>query len=179
MSDSISIRQTVNSLVKVANSMIDSVEGQESQKLSPEEALQAIEEIISQLEQVADGIPAESAPQEQEPVEATAPAPEEKPVAPDPRVAQLEKEVAVLKAQSEEKDRNIILEKIASFYTDGDEKFKSIKEAKESIPVLTARLETLTELTGKNGSTRVAQTGTVSYQKFAQLVDSGDRRHTL
>ena len=172
------LNETVNSLVKVANTMIDSIEGQESQKLSPEEALAGVEEAISLLEQIAEGIPAESAPQEQEPAatpEQAVTPPGEKP---DPRIAKLQQQVATLTAQAQAKDRNIILEKIASFYTEGDKKFEAIKQAKESIPVLTARLETLTELAG-SGVSRTAQTSTITMQRFAKLNVSDDRRHSL
>lgn len=168
------IKSTVNSLVKVAEQMIDSVEGQESQKLSPEEALQAIEQIISELEQVASGIPAEGQPSEDVP-------PVEAPETPDPRVAQLEKEVAQLKAQSEQKDREILAEKIAQFYDkDSSKKFEEIKSSKEPIAVLQARLETLTELADGKVATHIAQkSGFISLQKTAKLLSSEDRRHTL
>lgn len=107
----------VNSLIKVANDMVDVTE----QKASPEDVLNALQEIISQLEQVAGSIPAEQAPVDEEE------APQ------DGTIEGLKTEVAQLREKIAKKEREDIAIQYASLFNESqltaktDEVLKSDK----------------------------------------------------
>lgn len=140
----------VNSLIKVANDMVDVTE----QKASPEDVLSALQEIISQLEAVAESIPAEQAPVEQ---------PEEQ------GVEGLKTEVAQLKAKIAEKEREEIATQYASLFSESQHTAKAdevIKSDKSNAYWL-AKIDGINEY-AKSTEVQSHQAKSFSYQKVAK-----------
>lgn len=170
----------INSLVKIAEQMIDNADA--PQKGSPEEVLSGIESIIQQLEQVAATIPAEPA---QQPAAAAPSASSDQNQSPaqSAKIAELEKKVSHYAKILEAKQREEIASEIASFYSD-TRKAQQVREeilnSKDSIEVLQAKLETISDYADKAGvaPSRTAKSETFSYVRTAKL-DSGSHMHNL
>jgi len=171
------INSSIAGLIKIAEQMVDNVETPKS--VGPDEAYDALEGIISQLEALAQSIPTQGGnpeitePQSDAPVEA----PKE-----DPRVAKLEKTVKQLTAEIEAKKRADIAQEFASYFSDpkvANTKADEILNSKEPIDVLEAKLNTIAEYAESNGESpvRKAQSGFTSYVRVAQA--NGTRMHTL
>jgi wobble nucleotide-excising tRNase len=169
------IQTSIQGLVKLAEQMVDAVES--TQKVGPDEAYDALEGIISQLEALAQSIPA-SGGNEAEPTQT--PIPKETPKE-DPRVASLEKTVKQLTSQLESQKRAEIAQEFASYFSEpkkANEKEQEILNSKDSLDVLQAKLDSIAELAESNGisPTKTAKSFT-SYVRVAQLNNS--RMHTL
>src|SRR6202795_2412657 len=173
------IKSSITGLVKIAEQMVDAVES--NSKVGPDEAYEALEGIISQLEALAQSIPASGGNEEAE----AAPKPETQArvVAPkeDPRVASLERTVESVTAQIENEQRQKIAEEFASYFTDpkiANEKANEILNSKDSIDVLQAKLNVIAEYAEETGNqpTKTAKSFT-SYVRTAQL--NGNRMRTL
>src|SRR5438445_6609203 len=140
-----SIRDAINSLVKVANEMVDVATAPQNEKAGPDEVLQALEGIISKLEQVAASIPAESA----EKVEAK---PE---VAAQPdtqkyskQIEKLEETVKDLNSKLDLKEREEVAENIVSYFEPSKQakKYDEIMKSKDSLASLKTKLESYKEI---------------------------------
>jgi DNA repair exonuclease SbcCD ATPase subunit len=171
------IQSSIRGLVKVAEQMVDAVESQ--QTVGPDEAYDALENIISELEALAQSIPS-SGGQEQKPEEKTpnpiAGAPQEK----DPRVASLEKEVKRLTSEIDTRKREEIAQEFASYFNDPKEAKKqadAILTSKDSIEVLQAKLNTIAEYAESNDVSPTKHAQEFSLQRVARLAET--RMHTL
>ncbi len=144
----------VNSLIKVANDMVDVTE----QKSSPEEVLAALQSIISELESVAQSIPAEDA------------APKE--AVPQEDDSGIKAELAQLKEKVARREREDLAVQYASLFEDSLKSAKTdevIKSDKDNGYWL-AKIESIAEYTKTTPQSRQAQS--FSYQKVAKQ-DSG------
>jgi hypothetical protein len=172
------IQSSIRGLVKVAEQMVDAVDSQ--QKISPDEAYDALENIISELEALAQAIPTEGGNPQAEPEQKPTPiagAPQEK----NPQMASLEKEVKRLTNEIDTRKREEIAQEFASYFNDpkkAKEEANKILNSKEPVEVLEARLNTIAEYAEKNdvSPTRYAK-GEFSLQRVAQ--STGQRMHTL
>lgn len=141
----------VNSLIKVANDMVDVTE----QKASPEEVLAALQEIISQLESLAGTIPAET-PQEAAPAQAEAP-------------EALQQEVAQLREKVAKREREDIAQKYASLFDESLKTAKAdevLKSDKDNAYWL-AKIDAISEYANTTEQP-VHQAKSFSYQKVAK-----------
>lgn len=174
------IKTSIAGLVKIAEQMVDAVETPKS--VSPDEAYDALEGIISQLEALAQSIPTEGGAGGS-PAEPESPAISGTPKE-DPRVASLEKTVKTLKAQLDDAERIRIAEEFKSYFSDpkvAEEKANEILNSKESLDVLQAKLNTIAEYAEVNDvpTTRTARSSNLSgYVRVAQRTGN-ERMHTL
>src|SRR2546425_11016636 len=128
------IQDTINGLVKVAENLVDNVE--KPQSVGPDEAYEALEGIISQLESLAQAIPAQGGNTPD-----VSPAKPNPQAIPNPQTAQitaLESTVKSLKAALDSKERSEIAEETASYFNpvDQSKKFDEIMKSKDSIETL-------------------------------------------
>ena len=142
----------VNSLIKVANDMVDVTE----QKASPEDVLNALQEIISQLEQVAGSIPAEQAPVEEE-------APQ------DGTIDGLKTEVAQLRAKIAEKERADIAIQYAGLFNESQHTAKTdeVLKSDKSNNYWLAKIDGINEY-AKSTDVQSHQAKSFSYQRVAK-----------
>jgi len=139
----------VNSLIKVANDMVDVTEA----KASPEEVLAALQEIIAQLETIANAIPAQEDPQAQAPA--------------DPA---LQQEVAQLREKVAKRDRDDIAVKYASLFEDSLRVSKTeevLKSDKDNAYWL-AKIDAINEFTQSTEQSHVKTAKSFSFQKMAK-----------
>ena len=167
------INDTIVSLVKIAEQMIDNADAPKT--ASPEEVLNGLEAIIAQLEQVASSIPAESG-QMQEQTQTP-----QEPTKPDGKMAELEKKIKDLSTQLESKDREEVASQYASLYTDSrvaQKKYEEVMKSNESVEVLRNKLNAIEEFAENNNVNipRHAKSETFSYVRTAQ---QEKRLHTL
>ena len=142
----------VNSLIKVANDMVDVTE----QKASPEEVLASLQEIISQLETVAEAIPAESVatPQYESAVSDES----------------LQQEVAQLKFKLAQREREELAGKYAGLFDESQHTAKTeevLKSEKDNSYWL-AKIENINEYTKSTTNGQTFQAKSFSYQKVAK-----------
>lgn len=174
------INDTIGSLVKVAEQMIENADSPKT--ASPEEVLNGLETIIAQLEQIASTIPAEQS-QPTQPPQPEKPESTPTPSADNPKVAALEEEVTKLRTELDSTKRAELAKEISSFYSDSkvaQQKHDEIINGKEPIAQLQARLETIAEYANKNNVSipRHAKNETFSYVRTAQA-EKGSTLHTL
>jgi len=163
--------KSINSLLKIAQDMTDMVAPEEGApaKASPEQVLEAISAVVSELEGIMNSLPV----QDQPPTDAPVDTPTE-----DPKVAKLEKELAELREKDAKRERALIASKIAELYPESerDAKIKELTESKEEISILQAKLEALSEFSEKAATQTAKRTNTFSYQKSAKLANGTAKR---
>lgn len=162
------IQETVNSLVKIAQDMVDMTNEHAQEKASPEDVLQGLEGVIAALTEIASSIPAEQTPEE---------APAQSPEAPTqgPLEAKLKEsnvKIAELTEKINAQERKVLAEERADLYPDSiktakfDEVLNSEK-TNEQIKVETDAIREFNEVnetSQKSGKT----TGFTSYTKVAK-----------
>lgn len=139
----------VNSLIKVANDMVDVTE----QKASPEEVLAALQEIISQLESIANTIPAEVQDEKSQP----------------PVDQALQQEVAQLREKVAKREREDVAAQYASLFEESIRAAKAdevLKSDKDNAYWL-AKIDAINEY-AKSTEQPVHQAKSFSYQKVAK-----------
>jgi hypothetical protein len=160
-------KDTVDSLVKIAQDMVDMTNEHAQEKASPEEVLQGLEAVISQLQAIAAAVPAENAetPGEQPPVEAQGPL--------AAKLAESQTKIAELETKLNANERKVIAEERASLYPDPikaaklDEVLKSEK-TNEQLKVETDAIREFSEINETSQKSGKSNSGFQSYTKTAK-----------
>jgi len=180
-------RNVLSAQSKIANELLEVAEAEGNGAVAgPQEVVDAIEEIVGQLEEVQQAIPAEPAGQEGLEVEAGVPLeaePEaiEAPVVEEEEeeelVAKLRSQVAVLNRKVDAQEREKIAQSYSDLYDDvkvAQAKFDEVLASKDSVPSWKARIAAIqnyrTETKGDSQYVSPTSTsGFLSRSKVAKL----------
>lgn len=165
------ITKSINSLLKIAQDMTDMAAPEEGApaKASPEQVLEAIGAVVSELEGIMNSLPVQDQPPANTPMDT--------PVD-DPKVAKMQKELDELREKDAKRERALIASKIAELYPESerDAKIKELTESKDEISILQAKLEALSEYSEKTATHSAQKTNTFSFQRSAKQAKSGEAK---
>ena len=136
-------RKVLSAQSKIANELLEAAEPQDNGAVAgPQEVVDAIEEIVSQLEEVSEAIPAEPSMEEEVAVEAPEVEVEaEAPVAEEeeeevPMVAKLKAQVAALNRKVDAQEREKLAQSYSELFDDikvAQAKFDEVLSSKDSL----------------------------------------------
>lgn len=139
----IKAKEIFGQLTKIAEGMLDNAAQAPEESAGtagPQEVLEALTGIISELEQVAAAIPAESSPEEPAGVQAPVATPEE------PKIAQLNSKIAELELKVESAELEKIAEHYAELYDDAkvkQAKYDEVLASKEKPSFWSAKIDAI------------------------------------
>ena len=153
-------RKVLSAQSKIANELLEAAEPQDNGAVAgPQEVVDAIEEIVSQLEEVSEAIPAEPSMEEEGAVEAPEVEVEaEAPVAEEeeevPMVAKLKAQVAALNRKVDAQEREKLAQSYSELFDDikiAQEKFDEVVSSKESIGTWQSKIAAIQAYKDNNG----------------------------
>ena len=167
------ISKTVDSLLKIAQDMSDMTEQHAQAKATPEQVLEGLSAVISELQAITESLPVQGAPEQAPPQEAPV-APEESES--EKKIAKLTSELEELRQKEAKREREEIATKIAELYPESEQqsKFDSLMKSEVDVTVLKAKLEALSDFS--ETATKQAKVNTFSYTKTAKQFKSKEGR---
>ena len=145
---------------KIANELLEAAEPQDNGAVAgPQEVVDAIEEIVSQLEEVSEAIPAEPSMEEEVAVEAPEVEVEaEAPVAEEeeevPMVAKLKAQVAALNRKVDAQEREKLAQSYSELFDDikiAQARFDEVVSSKDSIDTWQSKIAAIQAYKDNNG----------------------------
>ena len=153
-------RKVLSAQSKIANELLEAAEPQDNGAVAgPQEVVDAIEEIVSQLEEVSEAIPAEPSMEEEVAVEAPEVEVEaEAPVAEEeeevPMVAKLKAQVAALNRKVDAQEREKLAQSYSELFDDikiAQARFDEVVSSKDSIDTWQSKIAAIQAYKDNNG----------------------------
>ena len=157
----------VDSLVKIANDMVDMTNEQATEKASPEEVLQGLEGVISALEQIASSIPAEQTPTEE-------PQPEQSQGPLQAKLNESNQKIAELTKIVESQQREKLADEYSELFDSSlkTAKYDEVLKSEKTIDQITTELNAIKTFADTVGNSKTAS----SFQPYTKVAKSNSER---
>lgn len=151
-------KESIDSLLKIANDMVNLQDEAAEQKASPEDVLEALNAVISQLTAVAEALPVSESPEAQG----------AEPEGPNPQVAQLQAQLDEVTQKLARKEKEELASKYAELFDEKEHatRFDEVMKSDKPAEIWTAKIEALEEVRGQLPQSQFAKN--FSYTKVAK-----------